>query len=57
MRAADVANGSGTIVETLDCYPYGGLRLDSKTNYGGEKYKYAGTQYDASTGLDYAQQR
>ncbi len=52
-----VTNGSGTVAETLDYFPYGGIRLDSKTNYGGAKYKYAGTQYDAGTGLDYAQQR
>jgi len=52
-----VTDQTGAVVETLDYYPYGGLRLDSKTNYGGAKYKYAGTQYDAGTGLDYAQQR
>jgi RHS repeat-associated protein len=58
MGATDVVtNRSGTVAETLDYYPYGGIRLDSKTNYGGAKYKYAGTQYDAGTGLDYAQQR
>jgi hypothetical protein len=35
----------------LDSFPYGGLGVDTKTNYGGEKRKYTGTEYDALSGL------
>jgi RHS repeat-associated protein len=49
---------SSTIVENLDYYPYGGIRIDSKVGiYGGEKNKYAGTQYDGTSGLNYMQAR
>jgi RHS repeat-associated protein len=43
--------------EALDYYPFGGLHLDSKTNYGGVRNKYAGTVYDALSGLNYMQAR
>ena len=52
-----VTNASGTVAETLDYYPYGGLRIDAKTNYGGVRNKYAGTVYDALSGLNYMQAR
>jgi RHS repeat-associated protein len=49
---------SSTIVETLDEYPYGGQRIDNKVGGNvGEKNKYAGTQYDGVSGLNYAQAR
>jgi hypothetical protein len=52
------AIGSTTVryVHT-DFYPYGGIRIDSKTNYGGEKRKYAGTEYGSLSGLNYAMAR
>jgi hypothetical protein len=31
--------------------------LTPKTNYGGEKRKYAGTEYDSLSGLNYMQAR
>jgi RHS repeat-associated protein len=40
-----------------DFYPYGGIRVDTKTNYGGVRNKYAGTVYDALSGLSYMQER
>jgi RHS repeat-associated protein len=53
-----VTDQSGSVIsEALDYYPYGGIRVDSKTNYGGSKFKYAQTQYDAASTLNYAQNR
>jgi len=37
-------------------YPYGGIRLDAKTNYGGIRNKYAGCN-DALMSLNYMQAR
>jgi RHS repeat-associated protein len=51
-------DAAGNVVETLDYYPYGGLRIDTKAPaYTGEKRKYAGTEYDATSGLNYMQAR
>jgi RHS repeat-associated protein len=48
-----VTDASGVLAETLDYYPYGGMRMDTKVGgYGGERRKFAGTEYDASTGLN-----
>ncbi len=53
-----VMDTTGTIVETLDYYPYGALRIDTKAGaYTGEKRKYAGTEYDAGSGLNYMNAR
>lgn len=53
-----VTNASGTIVESLDYYPYGSTRVDSNTSsYGGEKRKYIGQYNDAGSGLDYLNAR
>jgi RHS repeat-associated protein len=57
METTSVLNERGTVAESLDYYPYGGLRMDTKTNYGGVRNKYAGTIYDALSGLNYAQAR
>jgi RHS repeat-associated protein len=48
---------SESVVESLDYYPYGGQRIDSKTNYGGVRNKYAGTVYDPLSRLNYMQAR
>jgi RHS repeat-associated protein len=53
-----VTDSSGNVVESLDYYPYGSARLDTKVgSYVGEKRKYAGTEYDVSSGLNYMQAR
>jgi RHS repeat-associated protein len=52
-----VTDSSGGVAEAQDFYPYGGIRIDSRTNYGGEKRKYAGTEYDSLSGLNYAMAR
>src|SRR5262249_27916320 len=50
-------SASGTVSEAEDFYPYGGIRIDTKTNYGGVRNKYAGTVNDALSGLNYMQAR
>jgi hypothetical protein len=57
METTSVLNERGTVAEALDYYPYGGQRIDSETNYGGVRNKYAGTVYDALSGLNYMQAR
>lgn len=53
-----VTNASGTIVETVDYYPYGSLRIDSKSGgYVGERRKYIGQEYDQGSQLDYLNAR
>jgi RHS repeat-associated protein len=52
-----VTDASGTVVETLDYYPFGGTRLDNTSSYGGEKRKFAGHEYDSGTGLTYMDAR
>jgi RHS repeat-associated protein len=49
---------AGTITETLDYYPYGGIRLDNASSSSqNEKRKYAGTEFDQATNLNYMQAR
>src|SRR5262249_15240760 len=57
MPAHDAAYESESVVEAEDFYPYGATRIDTKTNYGGEKRKYAGTESDSLSGLNYAMAR
>jgi RHS repeat-associated protein len=52
-----VTDSAGAVAEATDYYPYGGIRLDTKTNYGGVRNKYAGTANDALSGLNYMQAR
>jgi len=53
-----ITDTSGTIVETLDYYPYGQARIDTKVgSYGGEKRKYIGQVYDEETQLSYLNAR
>jgi RHS repeat-associated protein len=50
-----VTDASGlAVVETMDYYPYGGLRIDAKASgYSGEKRKAIGQEYDALSTLSY----
>jgi RHS repeat-associated protein len=49
-----VTDSSGTLVEDLDYYPYGGVRIDTKTGtYVGEKRKFSGHEFDSQTALTY----
>ena len=57
MPAPGATYESESVTEAEDFYPYGATRVDTKTNYGGEKRKYAGTEYDSLSGLNYAMAR
>ena len=53
-----VTDNRGNVVETLDYYPYGEVKLDEKAgNYNGSKRKYIGEEYDSVTGLSYLNAR
>jgi len=53
-----ITDKNGAVVETLDYYPYGEVRLDEKAgNYKGSKRKYIGEEYDSVTGLSYLNAR
>jgi len=47
-----VTDASGTIIELTDYYPYGAVRLDDRLG-SNEQRKFAGHEYDSSTGLSY----
>ncbi len=48
-----VSSATGTLVELLDYYPYGGIRLDEKASAFSETRKYAGHEFDDASGLSY----
>lgn len=49
---------SVTVVETLDYYPYGGIRLDNTTSsFSGESRKWLGQYFDNSDSLNYLNAR
>lgn len=53
-----VVNVSGTILETLQYFPYGSIRIDNTTSsYAGNQRKYIGQLYDAATQLSYLNAR
>ncbi len=53
-----VTDASGTIVETLDYYPYGQPRMDTTVgNFSGEKRKFIREEYDSGSGLNYLNAR
>ncbi len=47
-----VTNASGTIVELSDYYPFGATRIDDQSGFN-EQRKFAGHEFDSSTGLSY----
>src|SRR3989338_7634093 len=49
-------NNSGTLVQLLDYYPYGSMRIDQTTTYD-EQRKFTGHEYDRATSLTYANAR
>jgi len=49
-------NNSGTLVQLLDYYPYGSMRIDQTTTYD-EQRKFTGHEFDRSTSLTYANAR
>jgi RHS repeat-associated protein len=53
-----VTDSSGTVVETLDYYPYGATRIDNLANGAiSEQRKFIGQEYDAATSLSYLNAR
>jgi RHS repeat-associated protein len=53
-----ITDSNGALAETLDYYPYGAARVDNRVgSYLGEKRKFASTEHDDGTGLDYMQAR
>ena len=51
-----VTDSNGVVVETIDYYPYGNIRIDEKTS-SSEQRKYIGEEYDESTKLNYLNAR
>jgi len=49
-------NNSGTLVQLLDYYPYGSMRIDQTTTFD-EQRKFTGHEYDRATSLTYANAR
>jgi RHS repeat-associated protein len=43
--------------ETMDYFPYGSVRVDTKAGSFSEQKKFAGTEFDVDTGLNYMQAR
>lgn len=55
--SAITTNTTGGVVETLDYYPYGALKLDKPTGSFREPRKYIGQEYDLDTTLSYLNAR
>src|SRR5262245_6174215 len=54
-RVVIVFGWTSTVVQTLDYFPFGGLRIDTGTNV--SERKYIGERYDQTTGLNYLNAR
>lgn len=54
--ASVVTSATGSVEESVDYNPYGDIRLDNAAGYS-EVRKYAGLEYDAASGLNYAGSR
>src|SRR3990167_5128523 len=52
-----VTDSNGAIIETIDYFPFGSIRLDEKTSSFSEQRKYIGQEYDEATGLNYLNAR
>jgi RHS repeat-associated protein len=53
-----ITDQQGSVSQAQDFYPYGATRIDTKSGgYAGEKRKFAGTEYDSLSGLNYAMAR
>jgi len=52
-----MTDNTGAVVETLDYYPYGTIRVDNKIAAFTEQRKFIGQEYDAETGLNYLNAR
>ena len=52
-----VTDANGDVVQTLDYYPYGALRINNKTTVMDEVRKFTGHEYDSSIALSYMKAR
>ena len=52
-----ITDADGDIVQALDYYPYGGLRIDTRAGSFDERRKFTGHEYDTATGLNYMMAR
>src|SRR5207245_11603963 len=52
-----VTDENDNVVQTLDYYPYGSLRINNKVGGADEKRKFIGQMYDDSSQLSYLQAR
>ena len=52
-----VTNSGGTQEELMDYFPFGNVRLDQKAGSFGEKKQFAGSEFDADSGLNYMEAR
>jgi RHS repeat-associated protein len=52
-----ITDDAGSVVESLDYYPYGESRVDQKVGDTNDKRKYIGQFYDDTTGLTYLNAR
>ncbi|MGL5830885.1 MAG: RHS repeat domain-containing protein [Candidatus Altimarinota bacterium] len=50
-------NASGELVEVIDYFPFGEVRLDENAEGYGNNYKYTGKELDEETGLSYYEAR
>ena len=52
-----VTDKSGNVAETIEYYPFGAIRADTKLGTLNERKKYIGEQYDTATSLSYLNAR
>lgn len=52
-----ITDSAGAIAETMDYFPFGGIRIDNKVGTFNEQRKYIGQEFDADTGLSYLNAR
>ncbi len=52
-----ITDESGSLVQLLDYYPFGDVRLDEKEGGFDEQRKFTGHEHDGDTGLNYMKAR
>ncbi len=52
-----MTDSAGALAETLDYFPFGGVRIDNRTGNLDEQRKYIGQEYDTDTSLNYLNAR
>ena len=52
-----ITDSTGAVAETMDYFPFGGIRIDNKVGIFNEQRKYIGQEFDADTGFSYLNAR